>query len=912
MLGSKEIFNKLNKMTAQGRHQLLVDKFKAECQFLQDELIGLGFDKVEIEPILQDLTHALYEPQALNSSKLIEKLKEKVPDADLEKINLNNYAVLLCYAQLMFLVERNGIPQLNAYKLSVVFGEYSQAVKYLTKFSKVENMMHDASNYALPQGDYELKVWRKFAIKFMAEPDFFKKILPSANELETYIKQLAPKGKANKEQLKQISEQVKKITALNSSVKKLSKRHGNLTEAQESEYVALTQELVAEQIALTKLNIEFNDQLTLTALKAFKVSMEQDFSPVLRYFTQHGLTQANYEKFINLSRKNDDKQIPDLIIAGSNLNWPGFYLKKVDVLDDLQAARAACLGKLTDCCQSLSGEAGEPCVIHGLTSPLGGFYVLCKGNVNQPSIEDPLYGQCWAWRSQSGAIVFDSIEVSPKATENERQMVVDMYQSLAKELLKEDTHKIACGAFSGISEKLGESSDFIKLEVFEDYDDYSDSQFKQRVIYDKNCPYYFYARDADAKDATKLIIQEALNNQELPLGKQKNFAQMLNWALLENKSEVITAINDAFIEPKPKARLEEFMLALKNYIKREFEGDLEDFPYVHVIDKKMETPLHHACRSSVAACNKLLARGAEVNAKNKRGETPLMLAIWFAKPEICDALIDAGAEIDTQDKRGDTPLMLAIERGNIKTLKILIDVGAEINVKSSDGMTPLMLAIEGAKPEICAMLIDAGADIHVRTLSEQSLFTMALNKGLEGICIQLLDRGCKIDESQNILYDAIGHRLKQLSIKLIEQGVKINEVNQKTNKTPLEKAVISRAEEISLKLLEKGVQPRENNQIILYAISSKPPLVKFCLKYLEKGFIKNKDELRMIRNLKDPDINALLASQSAKDKKNQSITLGYSSLKTQGNTSSSQLQNQDDNNPDLNVQAPETPKKPTP
>jgi hypothetical protein len=89
-------------------------------------------------------------------------------------------------------------------------------------------------------------------------------------------------------------------------------------------------------------------------------------------------------------------------------------------------------------------------------------------------------------------------------------------------------------------------------------------------------------------------------------------------------------------------------------------------------------------------------------------------------------------------------------------------------------------------------------------------------------------------------------------------------------------------------------------------------LVKLCLKYLEKGFIKNKDELRMIRNLKDPDINALLASQSAKDKKNQSITLGYSSLKTQGNTSSSQLQNQDDNNPDLNVQAPETPKKPTP
>jgi hypothetical protein len=96
-------------------------------------------------------------------------------------------------------------------------------------------------------------------------------------------------------------------------------------------------------------------------------------------------------------------------IDGNDLGYPGFYFKKINVQDEKEAARAACLGKLTKCCQSLSGEAGEPCVIHGLTSSNGGFYILCEGDLTNPKISDSVIAQSWVWRSTTNALVFDSI-----------------------------------------------------------------------------------------------------------------------------------------------------------------------------------------------------------------------------------------------------------------------------------------------------------------------------------------------------------------------------------------------------------------------------------------------------------------------------------------------------------------------
>lgn len=74
----------------------------------------------------------------------------------------------------------------------------------------------------------------------------------------------------------------------------------------------------------------------------------------------------------------------------------------------------------------------------------------------------------------------------------------------------------------------------------------------------------------------------------------------------------------------------------------------------------LETPLHKA----VAAGDKdlverLLAEGAEVNAKDNHNQTALHRAATFGNKELAELLLAKSAEVNAQDNNGKTPLDLA-------------------------------------------------------------------------------------------------------------------------------------------------------------------------------------------------------------------------------------------------------------
>lgn len=56
----------------------------------------------------------------------------------------------------------------------------------------------------------------------------------------------------------------------------------------------------------------------------------------------------------------------------------------------------------------------------------------------------------------------------------------------------------------------------------------------------------------------------------------------------------------------------------------------------------------------------LLAKGADVNAKDDEGRTALMLQ--FNDSATLQDLLNAGADVDARDKDGWTPLMYAVDR----------------------------------------------------------------------------------------------------------------------------------------------------------------------------------------------------------------------------------------------------------
>jgi ankyrin repeat protein len=100
----------------------------------------------------------------------------------------------------------------------------------------------------------------------------------------------------------------------------------------------------------------------------------------------------------------------------------------------------------------------------------------------------------------------------------------------------------------------------------------------------------------------------------------------------------------------------------------------------------------------------LIAKRADVNAKNKHGETPLWEAAARGNLEFLELLIANGADVNVKDDcLGDTPLHKAIWRGDRitsdsrweeqakeffkKLLELLIAKGANVNAKNNYGKT---------------------------------------------------------------------------------------------------------------------------------------------------------------------------------------------------------------------------------
>ena len=79
--------------------------------------------------------------------------------------------------------------------------------------------------------------------------------------------------------------------------------------------------------------------------------------------------------------------------------------------------------------------------------------------------------------------------------------------------------------------------------------------------------------------------------------------------------------------------------------------------------------------------------------------------------ERLDADLKAGAAIDARDRFGQTALMLAALHGHEQASRVLVDAGADLNVTAKFGLSALMLAVINHHQEIARLIAKAGADV---------------------------------------------------------------------------------------------------------------------------------------------------------------------------------------------------------
>jgi ankyrin repeat protein len=174
------------------------------------------------------------------------------------------------------------------------------------------------------------------------------------------------------------------------------------------------------------------------------------------------------------------------------------------------------------------------------------------------------------------------------------------------------------------------------------------------------------------------------------------------------------------------------------------------------------TPLVYAvANNSLSTVRKLLEHGADADRLTKSGESALLIAIRNQNPEITETLIRAGANTGFIDKEGATLVHYAAMSGNLNITDMLLYYDAAPDTKALDGTTPLMAAIWAGYPDIADLLMQNGANIEARDRDGFTPFLIASQAGDTLMMNLLLKEGVDIYEKNNYNYNALDLAIEQ-------------------------------------------------------------------------------------------------------------------------------------------------------
>jgi hypothetical protein len=142
--------------------------------------------------------------------------------------------------------------------------------------------------------------------------------------------------------------------------------------------------------------------------------------------------------------------------------------------------------------------------------------------------------------------------------------------------------------------------------------------------------------------------------------------------------------------------------------------------------------------NGMEAVHVFLSYGIDLEVKDERGWTPLMISTANGNEELSLLLIRRGARLMARDINGFTPLHWAAYSGMTIVVELLILKEADINAQSQFGWTPLMQACTRGQLAVCAALVASGANVNLANSEGLTALQIAKNKGHNAIVELLL------------------------------------------------------------------------------------------------------------------------------------------------------------------------------
>lgn len=245
-------------------------------------------------------------------------------------------------------------------------------------------------------------------------------------------------------------------------------------------------------------------------------------------------------------------------------------------------------------------------------------------------------------------------------------------------------------------------------------------------------------------------------------------------AALSNQAVAAMAVLKALLEEKPELEVADskgctaFHYAVMNglpaalsmlceYSEEEY-GRVVTAHILNIKDKAEATVLHHAAnRRDYAMVRYLVEQGADTNAQNIDGFTPLMQVVQQNSLETVKFLLENGAATDLLTTSGKTILHVACRNEDVDLFRLLSDIGTEEKL-----IAPFREASPRHK-EIVQLLIERGADIHARSKTKETVLHTASSEGHEELVRLFLDKGVDMsatdEDDETALHKAVlfGH-----------------------------------------------------------------------------------------------------------------------------------------------------------